>query len=951
VSKWHQEKPSSLSEEERELQVTLARVNLDRVAFDRRVYQQVLAHDFVKSIEEMDKHQQIPIAERMELSSLLLDAVTLRKRRLWDMGKIRWSSKIARSALRLHSNPRVFAFFNLVLLALCCLVVVEPAQSWAYSPGFGPWIDGKACIATAEFLLVLTIDMDFILMLMYRGFEDLCIKSQYRLMHRLNLLVSILLTTDALMNMVVQNGLLGEDIYILRWGRPLRPLFFLFLHPTLRDAALSCGQSINSLFDLGVLTLVFLTFFALIGVVLFSDGSGNEGLETGRIHGVLVMYSDGFQSVEQAFLTLFVLLTYDNFLRVMNITQSAGPGCVMFVVVFVVVTFVIMGVVVAIVYEFYKDARSLQVISMKMQERRVLLGAFAMADNNGNGILDITEFVGMLSATSMGYQHADAKVIFERLDVDRSGTVTKSEFLDLCDVLLLKHYELEVIGAQVFGNRRAYSNTFEKIVEGRRFEVFSLSITVAFCLMIVLEASSLVSVDREGELRKYTNRCFLLLFSVEACTKILGTPNGLKGYWSSRWNRFDFVLVGLGWLEFLASFTYGHDETIVVGDGVGEVSVDSGAAAAANGVLLLRVVRLCQLARVSRLISVLHHVQRLRALVMTFAQSVSMLFELSGLVVFVWYFYAVLGMEMFYGLLSEANTDEVLYAQQLQRLALLGANGNDLDATDSNFTFPVAPVANVSVSMLLARQQDTVQACSIWCEDFDGFFSASLVLFQVLTRAGWSNVMYRSMSVYGLGAQTYWTSYTLFIAIIMLNLVSALLLDLYSAQLQRAAAMLAEKNELLQSIVDSVLIDDEDDEEEDDGTDDLDIDLEAAGSGALKKKIRQRAKLAKQVATMQLLSSGIRSVFDRYAEPLDMELARKVAGSSKRPGTGSNSRPRSTQNSRKDWRGSGRRTGTDRSNSRSSSTKDPGGGAAKRTGRGIKRTTRVESKWVAKRIQ
>ena len=69
----------------------------------------------------------------------------------------------------------------------------------------------------------------------------------------------------------------------------------------------------------------------------------------------------------------------------MSITQAAGTGCVVFVVVFVVVTFVIMGVVVAIVYEFYKDARSLQVIGMKLQERRVLLGAFSMADGNGNG--------------------------------------------------------------------------------------------------------------------------------------------------------------------------------------------------------------------------------------------------------------------------------------------------------------------------------------------------------------------------------------------------------------------------------------------------------------------------------------------------------------------------------------------------------------------------------------
>jgi Ca2+-binding EF-hand superfamily protein len=878
VNDWHEKRPAKLSEEERGLQVTLNQLKLERVKFDRRVEEQVLRHSFVKGIQEVDRKGHLEASERAELASVILEMVSKKRRRFWDMCTCFWESQLARRALKLHCNWHMTQLFKLVTILLCSFVIIEPPRTWAAAPGLGPYNDSsKAGFAALEFLLVLILNLDFVLMLLYRGFDDLCHKSTLSTLHRFNLLVNILLTADAFANLLVQGGALGPDVYYLRWGRPLRPLYFLFLFATLRDAAVSCVQSINSLFDLGVLTLVFLTFSALVGVVLFGD-QGPDGVEeTLTADGWLVQHSDGFETVEQAFLTLFVLLTYDNFLRVMSITQSAGTGCVMFVVVYVVVTFVIMGVVVAIVYEYYKDARSVQVISMKLQERRLLLGAFTMADENGNGILDLQEFMGMLGRMDLsGMDSVDTKAVFHKLDVDRSGTVTKSEFLDLCDVLLLKHYELELIGNQVFGHARPWSSNLEWLIETRWFERFSLFITVAFCSMIIMEASTLgdptnsSTEDEAGDMAlppdadwsaayHAINRVFLALFTLEMLIKIGGMS--LQRYLVERWNRFDSVLVLLGWAALIAS------------ESADQTSNDN--SAGSQGILLLRVVRLAQLVRVSRLISVLHHVKRLRALVKTFYSSVVMLFELSGLVIVLWYFYAVLGCEMFYGLLSEANDEEKQFVGQVLAIALAPNR-----TVDSNGMITI----NASLVAQLQGQQNsyiTVQACSIWCEDFDGFFSASLVLFQVLTSAGWSNVMYRSMEVYGIGAQTYWTSYTLFIAIIVLNLVSALLLDLYSMQLQREASMQEEKNELLQSIVDAV---EDEDEEGDEKA--LRILGEDGGSAEERKKLKRRRKMARQVESMKLLSTGIRGVFDMYSEPLNIEAAMRITsngGSSRSP--------------------------------------------------------------------
>ena len=124
---------------------------------------------------------------------------------------------------------------------------------------------------------------------------------------------------------------------------------------------------------------------------------------------------------------------------------------------------------------------------------------------------------------------------------------------------------------------------------------------------------------------------------------------------------------------------------------------------------------------------------------------------------------------MFYGLLSEANEVEQGASWQIDQQQQFALDA----AISSNGTNATAVQLAASALSAVSRQQQVLgqsgQSCSIWCEDFDSFFNASVVLFQVLTSAGWSNVMYRCMEVFGLGAQTFWTSYTLFIAIIVIE--------------------------------------------------------------------------------------------------------------------------------------------------------------------------------------
>jgi hypothetical protein len=68
---------------------------------------------------------------------------------------------------------------------LCCFATIEPPRAWAEASGIGPYTkDTRAGFAALELLLVLVINHDFVLMLLYRGFDDLCRRSQLKIMHR-----------------------------------------------------------------------------------------------------------------------------------------------------------------------------------------------------------------------------------------------------------------------------------------------------------------------------------------------------------------------------------------------------------------------------------------------------------------------------------------------------------------------------------------------------------------------------------------------------------------------------------------------------------------------------------------------------------------------------------------------------------------------------------------------
>ena len=134
---------------------------------------------------------------------------------------------------------------------------------------------------------------------------------------------------------------------MLRWSRPFRATYFFFINRSIRACLRSSGRAIRSLFDLALLTCVVIFVFGLAAVALFKETPGYAGVPgsaaaTGSVSAFA--YGDTFRSIGDACLTMFVLLTFDNFPSVFRPAIRESGSSTGFFICFVMVVFVILGV-------------------------------------------------------------------------------------------------------------------------------------------------------------------------------------------------------------------------------------------------------------------------------------------------------------------------------------------------------------------------------------------------------------------------------------------------------------------------------------------------------------------------------------------------------------------------------------------------------------------------------
>eukprot|EP00304_Pavlova_gyrans_P007740 CAMPEP_0206047384 /NCGR_PEP_ID=MMETSP1466-20131121/21119_1 /ASSEMBLY_ACC=CAM_ASM_001126 /TAXON_ID=44452 /ORGANISM="Pavlova gyrans, Strain CCMP608" /LENGTH=1266 /DNA_ID=CAMNT_0053422397 /DNA_START=31 /DNA_END=3827 /DNA_ORIENTATION=+ len=571
---------------------------------------------------------QLSISERITLGAYFLDDAVARR----STCKVRWNRPACVFLYRVHRHRAWFFTMAVTSLVLCILAVWEPQQSWDQLAAWEPMV-AEAALA---FVLVLDVAMPAV----YLGPTNF---ARSRLA-RLKVAVTALVVVD----LAVAAANLAAGVPSFRASRVFRPVFIFLSQKSARHSIYAILSTLPAFSDVLLLMLITITIFAIAFMSIF----GGQTPEWPTAEGD---FGDTYSTFWSSWLALFTLITTENFPNAMLVTldnpgalesleiRSSGQGAaiafdwvwnsVLFAGFSVLTSYMILSVFVAVIFENYKLHHKRVVIEGKRRERRALLAAFSMVDTDGDSLLSLSEFYRLMKRFRRKTSTQEARVIHKLLDTDSTGDISLHEFLNVCDILVLRPRER--VGTSAV-RTRAYCSpvpAFTRLVSSATFALF---IYVAILVNAVFVVLRLVQGDAGWlavETYQVVDRVFLGVFFAEMALKLMGL--GLANYARDGWNRFDASLVVLG----IAS------EAVEVALRQ-QLGADGAANSSLGDYMVLRIARVLRLVRVMRTLRVVTTSSKLRALIRTFLNMLPMFFSILWVILIVMYVWAIAGIEV-----------------------------------------------------------------------------------------------------------------------------------------------------------------------------------------------------------------------------------------------------------------------------------------------------------------
>jgi voltage-gated sodium channel len=147
---------------------------------------------------------------------------------------------------------------------------------------------------------------------------------------------------------------LRENSTLLRLARLLRVVRVVRLLPELRILILAIARSLPPLFSMGLLTTLILFVYGMIGWAIF----GEEDPEN-------------WGNIGDAMLTLFVMLTLENFPASLERGMDIEPWSVVYFVTFVLIAaFIVINILIGVVLNSMQEAREIH-LKEELHERGV----------------------------------------------------------------------------------------------------------------------------------------------------------------------------------------------------------------------------------------------------------------------------------------------------------------------------------------------------------------------------------------------------------------------------------------------------------------------------------------------------------------------------------------------------------------------------------------------------
>ncbi|XP_056238455.1 two pore channel protein 2 isoform X2 [Seriola aureovittata] len=492
----------------------------------------------------------------------------------------------------------------------------------------------------------------------------------------------------------------------LRVRRLLRP-FFLLQNSSLMKKTLKCiKRTLPEIASVILLLALHLCLFTMIGMLLFAKTEDPKKNGEWQLH---------FRNLTTSLTSLLVLLTTANNPDVMIPAYSLNRGYAIFFVAFSVIgTYCLMNLLTAIIYNQFRGYLLMSVQTSIIRRRLGIRAAFQVL-------------------SCQGAQRATE----ERVRVDA--------VLEVMSRVQMKSYYRATITTEAqrfadlgFMDREQFRKIFEELDKDRIKEHPPLpqynSLILQRLQTILVLNSEKSTAERDNYILEIINLCFILFYLFEMCVKIFAF--GWRGYLSYRNNIFDgFLTILLLALQITIYATYrlpySHWDP------------------SSHGVMSLwEMVRLVNMLIVFRFLRIIPDIKLMALVASTLLDLVKNLRAFAGILVVVYYVFAVFGIWLFEGAIKPPPEISVLSNTSMENIT-------------SNLTMECG----------------TYEQLQYWPNNFDDFAASIILLYDVMIVNNWQAFMDAYSRYTTEWAKIYFVCWWLTSSVMWVNLFVALILE------------------------------------------------------------------------------------------------------------------------------------------------------------------------------
>ncbi|XP_075282368.1 two pore channel protein 2 isoform X1 [Opisthocomus hoazin] len=571
------------------------------------------------------------------------------------------------------------------------------------------------------------------------GWEEFW-KNKWLLAYILTLVVSV---TDWIVSL---SFFCTEDVRI---RRILRPFFLLQNSSMMKKTLKSINSTLPEMASVVLLLAVHLSLFTMFAMLLFARTkffakfsffcvflSANTGIPGHALDGQQDKEWVGyFRNLPDSLTTLLVLLTTANNPDVMIPAYSKNRAYSIFFILFTVLgNLFLMNLLTAIIYNQFRGYLLKSVQSSLFRRRLGIRAAF--------------EVLSSLKETPANAQQSYVSVrallqVLQKVEMDSrcKQAIMRSLKMCSCDQLSAAQFqklfeELDKDAIKQHPPSPQYQSQFMQKIQfafghpyfGYLGNVVALANIVSICVVLVMDADKQPS-ERDDFFLGAINCFFILYYLLEMLLKILAM--GLKRYLSYPSNRFDGLLTVILLVLEIATFAvYGFPHPGWRPEFMGLLS-------------LWDMVRLVNMLIVFRFLRIIPNMKFMALVVTTLLDLVKNLRAFAGILVVVFYAFAITGIMLFKG--------------------------------------AVVPMGNISAFNTTydngTLQCGTYEQLEYWPNNFDDFAAAVVTLWDVMVVNNWQ-VFLEAFSRYSSPwAKIYFVAWWLISSVIWVNLFVALLLE------------------------------------------------------------------------------------------------------------------------------------------------------------------------------